>query len=68
MVVLFVVAGVLAAVAVASYVMSGQVGGFHLGLVERVVRKIPIQSAKIVVVAWQILTQVRVKTLFHARI
>lgn len=55
-IVLFAVADVLATATVASYVTSGKAGGFHQGFVERVVRKIPIQSAKIVIVEWHILT------------
>ena len=47
------------AVAVVSYVMSGEAGlGAGQGLVERLARYIPLQSVKIVIVAWQILTQV----------
>lgn len=53
------VAALCAAVAVVSYVMSGKAGGRGQGVVERVGRYIPIQSVKIVIVAWQILTQVR---------
>lgn len=52
-------AAILATVAVVSYVMSGERGGDGRGLVERVARYIPLQSVKIVIVSWQILTQVR---------
>ncbi|CAM9468153.1 unnamed protein product [Ectocarpus sp. 6 AP-2014] len=46
------------AVAVVSYVTSGEVGmGRKGGIVERVTRYIPLQSLKIVIVSWQILTQ-----------
>ena len=51
--------GLLIAVAVMSYLMSGQGRGKGLGIVERVARYIPLQSVKIVIVAWQILSQVR---------
>lgn len=49
----------LVAVAVVSYLVSGNVGGTRRGILKRVARFIPLQSVKIVVVAWQILTQVR---------
>ena len=49
----------LVAVAVVSYLMSGETGlGAGQGVVERVTRYVPLQSAKIVIVSWQILTQV----------
>lgn len=56
--VVFLVALVLA-VAVVSYVLSGESGGRMSGVVARVTQFIPLQSVKIVIVAWQILTQVR---------
>ncbi|CAM9207691.1 unnamed protein product [Laminaria digitata] len=58
-----VLAGVLAvavlivAVAVVSYVISGKVGVGKRGMVARLGRFIPLQSLKIVIVAWQILKQ-----------
>ena len=45
--------------AMVSYLVSADVGGAGRGIVDRVTRRIPMQSVKIVVVAWQILTQVR---------
>ncbi|CAM9152222.1 unnamed protein product [Ectocarpus fasciculatus] len=46
------------AVAVVSYVTSGEVDmGSKGGIVERVARYIPLQSLKVVIVSWQILTQ-----------
>lgn len=53
------VAALIAAIAVVSYATSGEGNGKGGGLVERVARYIPLQSVKIVLVAWQILTQVR---------
>eukprot|EP00903_Cladosiphon_okamuranus_P017270 g15914.t1 len=47
----------LAAVAVASYVISAEGAGKRRGLVERVARYIPLQSLKIIIVSWQLLTQ-----------
>ncbi|CAM9774589.1 unnamed protein product [Ectocarpus sp. 6 AP-2014] len=49
--------GLVALVAVVSYVTSGEEDGKGRGIVERVGRYIPLQSVKIVVVAWQIMTQ-----------
>lgn len=52
---------VVLAVAVVSYGTSGKAGG-DAGrgtAVERLTRYIPLQSVKIVIVAWQIITQVR---------
>ncbi|CBN75178.1 polymorphic Outer membrane protein G/I family [Ectocarpus siliculosus] len=51
------VVGLVALVAVVSYVTSGEEDGKGRGIVERVGRYIPLQSVKIVVVAWQIMTQ-----------
>eukprot|EP00903_Cladosiphon_okamuranus_P016020 g14792.t1 len=52
------VVALLVAVAVVSYVTSSERGATGPGMVERVGRYIPLQSLKIVIVAWQILTQV----------
>ncbi|CAM9191106.1 unnamed protein product [Ectocarpus sp. 13 AM-2016] len=45
------------AIAVGSYAMSGKVGDVRSGVVARLGRYVPLQSVKIVIVAWQILTQ-----------
>ena len=45
--------------AISSYLVSAQVGDAGRGIVDRVTRWVPMQSIKIIVVAWQILTQVR---------
>eukprot|EP00752_Nemacystus_decipiens_P017698 g15868.t1 len=47
----------LVAGAVVSYATTGEGNGTRRGLVERVARYVPLQSVKIVIVAWQILTQ-----------
>ncbi len=47
------------ALAAVSYLLSGESGARRRGVVERVGRYIPLQSLKILIVAWQILTQVR---------
>ena len=52
------VVALLVAAAVVSYVTSGERETKELGIVERAGRYIPLQSLKIVIVAWQILTQV----------
>lgn len=52
------VVALVVAVAVVVYVMSDKVRVGKRGMVERVGRYIPLQSVKIVIVAWQILTQV----------
>eukprot|EP00903_Cladosiphon_okamuranus_P005767 g5717.t2 len=51
------VVALVAAVAVESYATTGAGDGGGRGWVDRVVRYIPLQSIKIVIVAWQILTQ-----------
>ncbi len=47
------------AAGVISYVMSGETEVGGRGVVARLRRYIPLQSVKIIVVAWQILSQVR---------
>ncbi|CAM9150882.1 unnamed protein product, partial [Ectocarpus sp. 6 AP-2014] len=51
------VAGLLFTVALVSYAVSGESEGRARGVVERAGRFVPLQSVKIVIVAWQILTQ-----------
>ena len=50
--------GLVTAVTVISYLISGQSSNKRPGLVQRLARYIPLQSVKIIIVAWQILTQV----------
>ena len=52
------VVALLALAAVVSHVTSGEAGRGGKNLVGRLTQYIPLQSLKIVVVAWQILTQV----------
>ena len=47
------------AAAIASYTMSGQLEGGGCGTIARVTRFIPLQAVKIIIVALQIVTQVR---------
>lgn len=57
-----VVVGVVAlgiAIALGMHLMSGEMGGARRGVVHRVIERLPFQSIKIIVVVWQILTQVR---------
>eukprot|EP00903_Cladosiphon_okamuranus_P013951 g12975.t1 len=51
------VVALVVAVAVLAYAMSGKARAGRRGMVERLGRYIPLQSVKIVIVAWQILTQ-----------
>lgn len=53
-------AAVFVVIVVAGYIVSGEQERTKKGLVERTMRYIPLQSLKIVIVAWQILTQVRI--------
>eukprot|EP00752_Nemacystus_decipiens_P009914 g8846.t1 len=53
----FAVMALVVVIAIVVYVMSGKAGTGKRGIVERLGRYIPLQSVKIVIVAWQILTQ-----------
>ncbi|CAN0225140.1 unnamed protein product, partial [Scytosiphon promiscuus] len=55
--VLLSIAGVLITLAVLTYLMPREGKGGSLGRVERIARYIPLQSFKIIIVSWQILTQ-----------
>lgn len=57
---MLVVVAVAVVVAAASHVVSGEARAEGEGVVGRFRRHIPLPSLKIVIVAWQILTQVRV--------
>ena len=53
-------------IAVVMYVMSGEAGCTgRRGPLGRLFRNIPLQSVKIVIVAWQIITQVRLRSRQH---
>lgn len=52
------VVGVGAVVVAVLYLVSGEMRGE--GLVDRIVRHVPLNSLKILIVVWQIVTQVRV--------
>ena len=52
----------MAVIAFFSYMLSGKSEDADKGIVVRVTRFIPLQSVKIVIVVWQILTQVRTST------
>lgn len=45
-------------VAVLFYLLSGEEGGTGRGLVDRITRFLPLYPIKIIIVSWQILTQV----------
>ena len=44
-----------------SYMVSAEWEGARHGIVARIAPYLPLQSLKIIIVAWQILTQVRVR-------
>lgn len=53
------IAAVVAVAVLTSYLISGEnVHGRRGGKIERLARYVPLQSLKIVIVTWQILTQV----------
>lgn len=52
------VLAVFVAVVVIMYVMSGEAGERRIYVFERLGWYVPLQSVKIVIVSWQILTQV----------
>lgn len=58
-VVVFALTVLLAAAVIATHTTSDQLEGGGRGRIERLTRYIPLQSIKIVIVAWQIVTQVR---------
>ena len=60
-----VVATVFGVIVVVSYVVSGEVGDKGHRFAVQLKRYIPLQSVKIVIVAWQILTQVRGRTRYR---
>lgn len=47
------------------YVMSPEVEGKPRGVFGRMMRYVPLQPIKIIIVAWQILTQVRARQTHH---
>ena len=58
-----VTAAVIAIIFLARYMMSGEHGhDTRRGFFERLMCYVPLQSIKVVIVAWQILTQVRTVT------
>ena len=46
------------AAAIIRYLMSSEIQGGGRGIVDRMTRHVPVQAMKIIIVAWQILTQV----------
>lgn len=49
---------VVACVAIVLHLLSGEMTGTGRGCIDRMARRIPLQSVKVIIVAWQILTQV----------
>lgn len=50
-----------AAIALYMHLVSAEMEGARRGVIHRFARRLPLQSIKIVVVVWQILTQVRAR-------
>ena len=50
---------VVVGIALALHLLSGGMENIERGLVDRIIRIVPVQAVKIIIVAWQILTQVR---------
>ena len=46
-------------IALVMHLVSGEKDGARKGMIHRVAKRLPLQSIKIIVVVWQILTQVR---------
>lgn len=53
------VAAVIVVLAIFAHLVSGETEGPGQAIMNRLARDIPLQTVKIVIVAWQILTQVR---------
>ena len=49
----------IAGVVTVSYLVSDESEGAELSIVDRIIRRVPVHSVKIIIVSWQILTQVR---------
>ena len=54
----FAAVSVIVLVAVVWHLMSSETERTSEGVVNRVIRRVPVQAMKIIIVAWQILTQV----------
>ena len=46
-------------IVIVSHLLSGEMVGSGRGIVDRLTRRVPMHSVKIVIIVWQILTQVR---------
>lgn len=60
--------GLVVGIAVVFHLLSPNVSGSGGNFVDRLARFVPFQSIKIIIVAWQIVTQVRMKGLGEVRI
>ena len=56
---ILILACVVIGIALALHLVSGDMENTERGLVGRIIRIVPVQAVKIIIVAWQILTQVR---------
>lgn len=57
-----------AAIALYRHLVSGEMDGARRGIIHRFIKRLPLQAIKIVVVVWQILTQVRRHLTIHTDI
>ena len=48
-----------AVIAIVSYLVSAEEAGVRRGITDYMMQRIPLQSLKIIIILWQILTQVR---------
>lgn len=55
---IFLALSVIITFAAVKYLLSVEIGA-RQGILARILRRVPLQSVKIIIVAWQILTQVR---------
>ena len=56
---IIILACVVVGIALALHLLSGSMESTERGLVDRIIRIVPVQAVKIIIVAWQIVTQVR---------
>lgn len=60
MVVALAIVALLIFAALVNYLVTSKPGADREGIIPRIMRYVPLQSLKIVIVVWQILTQVKV--------
>ena len=66
--VIFALVSLVAMISMATYLLSAELErGAAKAFVERLLRRIPVQSVKVVIIAWQIVTQVRLSKNVYRR-